>query len=429
MKKLKKEFILSRISKLEAVSPSWYIKAPAENEYYYILDMRLGKLTWIEKELALLITSVQSLSHLMPHTSHDSAVSAKDENDDKTVVLPDPNFILSVDFSLNQLTFLKYTDLANFFELRQLIASFNNIVDISGISACSRLTHLCLSYNSIRSLHGAVLEQCKYLSHLDLRSNFINDLSDLPTLPSLRCLNLSYNQLQELNGLQNLFALQELYLQHNKIDSIMSLTACLELVALNLANNHLNDSVHVIDVLCHFRCLSELDINGNYFKDNLISSLQKCTKIKFFNGKLVGSMESSINLDNNLFSLFSQDLKSQLKSKAEKDMKKKKQTLESEHLEKLNYLYAKVLCLSEETNKELLETEENFAKWCIYVDNLSDKETAALVQKYLKDDETELPESVHSHTFSGLQSKPRVSDPKETSQLLMKVSKILSKDK
>lgn len=427
MKQLKKSFIYSRTNKLDFVSPTWYIKPPGENEFYYSLDMRFCKLTWIEKELALLLKT-SSVHHLTPQNSNDSLISKKEEENENTV-LPDPNFILSADFSLNELSFLKYTDLVSFFELRQLTASFNKIVDMSGISACSRLTHLCLSYNNLKSLKKATLEQCKYLSHLDVRSNFISDLSDLPTLPSLRFLNLSYNHLKQLDGLQNLFALQELSLQHNQIDNILNLSACLELVDLNLAYNRLHDQVHVVNVLHHLNCLSTLNIHNNYFQEDVSVTLLNSSNLKFLDGKLVGEMESTIEVSNNIFSSSSEDLKSQLKVKGEKDFKTKRLMLETQHSEKLNYLYSKVLCLNEETDKELLESEENFAKWCIYVDNLSDKETVALVQKYLRNDAAaETPVSVQSRTFSGIKKKTRTSDPKDTPDLLKRVSEMLSKE-
>ena len=78
-------------------------------------------------------------------------------------------------------------------------------------SNLTKLNHLELSFNRIKSLNG--LENLTQLTLLKLDSNEIDSLQSLENLTELKSIDLSENKIQLLNGLENLKQKQQQLLQ------------------------------------------------------------------------------------------------------------------------------------------------------------------------------------------------------------------------
>mmetsp|Transcript_32833 Transcript_32833/g.46640 ORF Transcript_32833/g.46640 Transcript_32833/m.46640 type:complete len:300 (+) Transcript_32833:87-986(+) len=119
------------------------------------------------------------------------------------------------------------------------------VSDLYGISRCSYIITLDASQNAITTLESL---QQSALSHslqdLDLSSNRISKLKDLPRLSSLRVLNLEQNSLQDIPDTfkRSLPRIQKLDLVGNPIVSDLSnLTKLTTLQSLSLPSNCSNE--------------------------------------------------------------------------------------------------------------------------------------------------------------------------------------------
>ena len=136
---------------------SWRVK-PERSPRSLQLDARLCQLINIGKQLSCLLVYERSSSNAS------SATSKGAQQEDASNLNPDN--LLSVDFSHNELTSMNYADLSVFEELRSLTASFNQITSFPGMASCVNLTYLCLSYNSIKKLPASTLFELKKLTYL-----------------------------------------------------------------------------------------------------------------------------------------------------------------------------------------------------------------------------------------------------------------------
>lgn len=100
-----------------------------------------------------------------------------------------------------------------------------------------------------------------------LHGNNIASMLDLPSLPSLRKLDLSSNRLTKIECMEGLRALEELDLAANAIESTQGLGFLRRLQKLSLAHNRLSSlrdmaELHGADV-----ALEEIDLRGNRLED------------------------------------------------------------------------------------------------------------------------------------------------------------------
>ena len=121
----------------------------------------------------------------------------------------------------------------------------------------SEIESLCADNNSITSISNLP----KTIINLSLINNKLTFITDLNAqIPSLQCLNLSYNRLVSIEGLFNCINLKELRLNDNYIgdDSISVLSSLVNLEFLDISNNHLRSSSEILKILSKLNNLEEL---------------------------------------------------------------------------------------------------------------------------------------------------------------------------
>jgi hypothetical protein len=120
------------------------------------------------------------------------------------------------------------------------------------------------------------------VTHLDLSSNNITDISPLKSLTGLTELNLKGNTINNITPLSSLTNLTTLNLTSNTINNITPLNSLTNLTTLNLSNNR---NITDYSPLKSLRKLKELDIRENNGVSQLVtiandlssSGLQNCT--------------------------------------------------------------------------------------------------------------------------------------------------------
>lgn len=132
------------------------------------------------------------------------------------------------------------------------------------------ISELDASDAGIYSLDG--IETLRNLSSLNLRGNFISDITPLQSLKRLRKLNLRDNNINDITPLAALTNLQLLNLGGNsRIQSISALANLSSLSSLNLRNINIGNQV---TLLSHFTKLSSLNIRNTNVSDvSIIASL------------------------------------------------------------------------------------------------------------------------------------------------------------
>ncbi|KAL8713066.1 MAG: hypothetical protein Q9220_002926 [cf. Caloplaca sp. 1 TL-2023] len=194
--------------------------------------------------------------------------------------------------------------------LQYLDVSNNQIQSLAGFQSLVHLRELKLDCNQIESLHGILelegliklrlrdncvksvrFEACDLprLTHLDLRSNDIHEISHLNNLPVLQYLDLTRNKLESLYIEDGSKSLQELQLAHNRlhtldvgnmtalrfldvdqnsIRSITSLESHKQLEVLSWREQHLDGVVTDTGVQYHTcRNVRELYLSGNMIRN------------------------------------------------------------------------------------------------------------------------------------------------------------------
>ena len=137
----------------------------------------------------------------------------------------------NINLSKNQFTSLN--ELAALPDLLQLVASENQIADISFLSqdTNANLQVLKLPQNKIKSLPPLTPI---YLRHININENELESCHDFTGHPNLQILELRKNKLINCDGLGNMPCLKELYLAENPIVSISQLHTLPNLKKLHL---------------------------------------------------------------------------------------------------------------------------------------------------------------------------------------------------
>ncbi|MFZ1234262.1 MAG: leucine-rich repeat protein [Thiofilum sp.] len=156
-------------------------------------------------------------------------------------------------------------------KLTVLIASGNNIRDLSSLSELSQLQTLDLSSNQISDV--SALSGLSQLQKLYLGANQISNVSALSGLSQLQTLDLSYNQISDLSALSSLSQLQTLYLGKNQISDVSALLGLSQLQTLYLGANQISD----LSALLGLSQLQKLDLMGNQISDlsQIINLIEK----------------------------------------------------------------------------------------------------------------------------------------------------------
>lgn len=183
---------------------------------------------------------------------------------------------------LSNLTNLTYLDLSNT-SIRSHTYDDDNFTVQSSLTALSnlyKLEYLDLSDiglgDDMMSYDGAVLEPLKNLvnlKHLNLKYNWVIDITPLSKLTKLETLDLGRNKVNDINALKGLTNLIDVDLGSNKISDISALKGLTNLIDLDLGSNKISD----ISALKGLTNLTDLDLIGNQISD--ISALKGLTNL------------------------------------------------------------------------------------------------------------------------------------------------------
>lgn len=119
------------------------------------------------------------------------------------------------------------------------------------------------SFNSFKSTIRLDLTRLISLVKLDLSCNSIKSLEGVRECGNIRELNVSHNLVIEVSPLHKLIRLRRLDVSHNKIREITPLLGCINLKSLKISHNWVFQLENTLESLKQFRCLTELDIEGN----------------------------------------------------------------------------------------------------------------------------------------------------------------------
>lgn len=121
--------------------------------------------------------------------------------------------------------------------------------------------------------------ECLYASH-----NLIKDLYGVSKCTTLLELNLSFNQITDISPLEELVSLEKLHLNRNRVSIIEPLSRMTSLQVIGLFHNEIfnqTSTFETLTMLCSQHKLRELSIDGNpitstvRFRNMLIVSLPK----------------------------------------------------------------------------------------------------------------------------------------------------------
>jgi internalin A len=144
--------------------------------------------------------------------------------------------------------------------LTELNLEYNQIIDISPLSALTNLTKLCLLSNQITDISR--LSALTNLTELDLDNNQITDITPLSELTNLTDLDLQYNQITDITPLSGLTNLTWLKLEDNQIIDITPLSSLTNLTWLHLKDNPITDLNLSIELTQKYLTLSTTPIDA-----------------------------------------------------------------------------------------------------------------------------------------------------------------------
>ncbi|KAI1888084.1 hypothetical protein AGOR_G00181400 [Albula goreensis] len=230
-----REFVEDHATVLELVPFTWHVRSRGQ---HFALDLRMNRL----KELSF-------------------GFEFGSEPRNQWLVTGNPDRILRLDVSLNELECFGEETLSPFENLCELNASLNCLKSVSGIVQLPHLLVLNLSYNNLSTVRD--LRPCSRLATLDISYNQLCSIRDISALGNLTQLHIGHNRLNSLEGIQHLGQLQELHAQSNLITDLLPLSACLHLCHLNLSQNQLTSLLRTVEVLSTLRRLGQVHLKGN----------------------------------------------------------------------------------------------------------------------------------------------------------------------
>ncbi len=183
--------------------------------------------------------------------------------------------------------------------IRDLIATGQNITDLTGIEYLIHLRNLDLSCNQITDI--TPLETLVTLRNLNLNGNQITDISTISSLNRLNQLALNDNQISDITALTSLTYLNTLELINNQITNLSPLQDLFNLSEIELANN----PIIALDGDDNYTILTDFlnrgltcDIYGIIISDDHSDSFNDATPLDF-NNPITG--EINYNQDSDYF--------------------------------------------------------------------------------------------------------------------------------
>ena len=153
--------------------------------------------------------------------------------------------------------FSGYIDNRLLAQIETLQASHITLWDHTGLTLCSNLKDVSLTYCEINSVKR--FSNLKSLESLNLNVNIISSLLGLENLVNLKKLCLSANRISDINHLANLTELTNLDLSYNDISNISPLMNNVYLDSLNLRANEIIS----IETLKYLTNIKYLDLRNN----------------------------------------------------------------------------------------------------------------------------------------------------------------------
>lgn len=182
----------------------------------------------------------------------------------------------SLDLSNNQIKEIPSLLFKNLDQLQSLQLRNNYLKDISFLSTSTNLQRLDLSWNKVEDI--TVLQHLPNLQKLDISDNKIQDFAVVSCLKKLKSLKLNLSQLKDISFLAELTQLEKLDLSHNKLKDISILAAFTQLQYLNLEANPIQD----INAIKQLNNLRQLDVSF----DHLLYPPIWLASLKYKKGKI-----------------------------------------------------------------------------------------------------------------------------------------------
>ena len=171
--------------------------------------------------------------------------------------------------------------------LESLDLSFNLIKEVSShLQLLTKISHLDLSTNFIQEIQG--LESLKYLKTLKLSKNRILRISNLHNNTNLDFLDLSLNAIEKVEGLQTLTKLRTLYLFGNKITLLEGMSNLTKLTELRVEQNLIEDINHLSLCSAPLQTVQAHSNNLQNLDDVIVTlgHLSKLSTLSLFNNPL-----------------------------------------------------------------------------------------------------------------------------------------------
>ena len=157
---------------------------------------------------------------------------------------------------------IKHSEFSSLKSLTHLDISSNNLEDISAVKKIVLLEELNCAHNKLT--HLPELYSLKKLLEIDASFNNLHDVSGLGTLHQLSVLVLDNNKLDSLVSLKSLSSVQTLKISCNKFSSIKHIVEQFkDLEVLHIARNEISEISEVKYILNLTKCLRELNIYEN----------------------------------------------------------------------------------------------------------------------------------------------------------------------
>ena len=178
----------------------------------------------------------------------------------QAVNIPDPNLRFALEQVLGKARGAAIT-VADMATLKGLSAISENINILTGLEHATNLEELDLRDNFISDI--SALAGLTNLRLLDFRDNFISNISPLARLTNLTGLGLGNNSISNISSLAGLTNLTHLNLRDNSISDISPLARLTNLIGLKLEGN----SISNISPLARLTQLTELHLQNNSISD------------------------------------------------------------------------------------------------------------------------------------------------------------------
>jgi Leucine-rich repeat (LRR) protein len=195
-------------------------------------------------------------------------VRAQQDRTDEPVYFPDAQLKACVEEHVGK----KNPTATDMLSLTKLQANQRGIQQLTGLEYATNLETLSLMRNQLTNVRG--LSGLPSLKWVDLQWNQIRDISALSDLPNLETVILHKNQLTAIPAFSGLPKLRSLTIPDNALTDIAGLATLPSLEHVSLINN----KISVIPVLSGLRNLKRLSLNANQIAD--ISALSGVTSLE-----------------------------------------------------------------------------------------------------------------------------------------------------